>query len=332
MATDARVEAAVDVRPDEKGGTVTTVKKNDSDDLDLKTRLAEANEGTEAETPEIKKEDPPTGDGKNDEGKGKKDFFSTLTDDQKKEVEALYKKDRQSRRELREQRDKLAAMEADIEKLKGTKETKQEVVQAPATNDPRPSRPLSLDFDDPKKFAEAEAKYEDDVYAWRARQDARKAREKQIEAENQAVVDKYNADVETYAKENESYMDDIEDADCKLTQTMFTTMLEEGPWLTHWLALNPKESEKIFEMGDTAKARRALARIAAKHEDELEEKSKKKDETPAPAPKKETKKPEPPAPIGGKGSAVPKDRAHMSFKEKEQEYARTHPDALNYAP
>lgn len=319
--------------PEESGGVVTTVKKNVTSDVDVQAQIdAAAAEGAAEEEGKDKQEDK-KGEVKPEakaDGKAKddKDWFSQLPEGPvRKQAEKLFADLRAAKREGRETRAQLQGIQSELDALK-RKSAK------PATEakdlferraDGRPIKPNPLDFKDQTSLDAAEEAYDDAIYEWRQKKEEADRRAQSVEEENQTALTKYNEDVKEYAKENPTYHEDVE-CEVPLTQTMFGMMIEHGPWLTHWFALHPDESEKIAEMGNTRKAEHAILEIVFERKQELKAKSKeKKDEEP---PKQ--KKPAPPATVGGGGSAPVKPRAQKSFKEVEAELRRQNPGMVNY--
>jgi hypothetical protein len=337
---------------EESGGIVTTVKTNESQDLDFlaakAAREEAAGEKTADETPVEKaavkdesksgEKTAPTGEPKKEDedlGAGPIDL-EKLTPRERMLVERAYKDNRLvARREARSLKEQLAGLEAEIAGLKKG---------ATVTPEPKtvrevgkPVRPRRTDFAEGKEgdtaFETATDKYEDDSFKYRKQVETQATEAERQRIEDKKVVDAYNEKADEFMETHPDY-EDVMDSELPITAIMFGYMLENGPEFGYYLAKHPEETEKLARMSEK-KQDRACMRIAVKIEQEAEASAKAKKDQLTETPKSETKekKPDPPKPVSGRGNTtVAKDPAKMTFKEREREFARTHPGVLNYEP
>lgn len=338
---------------EETGGVVTTVRTETTGDLDVKKILDDqaAAQAAEDEAAKAKKdgevEDKPgkkeaaTGAAKDDKGKGKGKEdeglddelldFKSLPPAQQKAVARLFKERRAEKRDMRELRSEIAALNA---RIAGGSNRELAPVAKPAKLT-RPVRPVATDFKDEKKFNAAQDKFDDDLHAFRKQEEAEEADVYDSAAEDAKVIESFNDAAEKFAEAHDDY-EDVMDTAVPLSQVMFGAVLEHGPALGYWFGKNPDEARKIIKM-TPAKANIAITRIMVKIEDEEEAAKEGTEKEGAEKEGKQltekTKKPDPPSTVRGTMTAAPvKDRSQMTFKEKEQAYAKRNPGALNYTP
>lgn len=311
--------------PEESGGIVTTVKAEESKDLDFQSRLRQMkiDAGEDPDADEQKPQDDEEAKPNDDEAPAKAakkpegeeandDWQKNLTPAQRKEVNALYKDRKRTSKELRAATDRLNKVEAELAELKGGAGAQR--ASQPATKLQRPTKPDPLKFDGtPEEFAKLEEKYEDDLYAFRKQEEnERDMAAKQREADK-ATVARFNAQVEEFSKTHEDYADTMDDAENDVNDLMFGAIVEEGPALGYYLAKHPAESAKIARMNERD-AVKAIMKIVVKLEEnaaappEPKKNKKKEEEKPAPAPT-----------VAGRGAPPPRDKnAPMSLKDKER--------------
>lgn len=339
----------------ESGGIVTTVRTETTSDLDVKRILdeqAEEQAAAAAAAGGDKQDEPPAtvvddknkkaGEPKADTAKPKIDDedgpidFDKLTPAERKLVNRAYKDSRvQGRKTIREQNERISALEQELAgRPKGTTEAPP---QPKPKELPKPVRPRRGNFSEGKegddKFEAEMDKFQDADYAYRKAVEDQAAASKKQADEDKATVDNFNALADQFAEDHPDY-EEVMDSDVPITAVMFGYMLEEGPALGYYFGTHRDEAEKISKMPQR-KQEKAIMRIITKMEDQAEADRKAKGgtktETSTVTPKE--KKPEPPKPVAARGSqTVAKDPSKMTFKEREQEFARTHPGQLNYIP
>lgn len=314
---------------EEEGGIVTTVKAQDSKDLDFVARLKELNgeeeEKPETETPVDDKKPKVAAVPKTDDDE--EDWQAGLSPKAKAEVNRLYKENRRTRRDLKEQSDRLAALET---RIAGNVEHRAPTPVAAAAELVRPVKPDPLNFKDQKEFDAAELKYEDDVYDYRRALDAKKEAEARQAESARQTISRFNGLVDKFTEIHTDYAEVMDDADNEVSDLMFGAIIDEGPALGYYFATHPDESAKIARMSNEKEAIKAIMKVVVKLE---ETPPKPKPAATTVVPKKE-KEEEPPRQVSGRivTTIQQKDRSKMSFKEKEREYAKKHPGALNYEP
>lgn len=309
---------------DEVGGVVTTVKKENTDDLDVKEALDEI----AANEPPVEKKDPepePTGKIDVDDEDDDQVDFKALSPKQQKAVAKLYKERRLESKKLRQ-------LERKIEELQSQKADNGG--QAPAIQKPALERPtrviLDADrFNSPQEHAAAQLKedekYEDQLFDYRKQLENLEKEEREYADQREKLVAKFNQQAVEFAKAHEDY-EEVMDADLPLSAIMFGAVLKKGPALGYYFATHEDEAKKIYDMSPDD-AYEAIIRITVKLEDEA--KGKKKEEPPPPNPKR--KQQEPPEPLSGKGNLNLPNERPKTFKEREAEYAKRNPGDLNYA-
>lgn len=302
-----------DERP-ESGGIVTTVKSelptNDPDfQAALTRKRIEAGELNQ-DGSEIEPEKPAASTTKMGGGGG--DWQAGLTDEQRREVNRLYRDKKKADRELRDLNDRVTKMEKPAA----------QPASAPAPTLKRPVRPNALTFSGtPDELAVAEEKYQDDYYEYRKALDAQEQDKRRVEQNQKTVIDKFNSEVDRIKviPEYEDYEETMDDAENEVSDLMFGAIMEEGPTLGYYLAKHPEESAKIARMPEK-QAVKAIMRIVVKIEDAEVKK------TPlVPA----VKKPEPVPVLRGRGVS-PQQPKKMSFKDKQREAYKA--GKLNYDP
>lgn len=349
---------------EELGGIVTTVKTQETSDLDVRALLEANKEEIEAaggasndeekatdQTPEVKVETKKAGEPKATTAEPKKEKteddddskpldFNSLSPAEQKLVAKAFKQQRlKDRKETRETREKLATLEAEIAGLKkGATATEQPKPKAATIE--KPSRPRRREFpegqDGDDAFDAAMDKFQDDDYSFRKAQDLAAQRAAEQRDADQKSISAFNEAADKFMEEHEDY-EDVMDSDAPLTAIMFGYMVENAaPELGYFWAQHPEEAEKISKMAPRQQER-AIVRLHVKLEQEAEAAAtaakaeadkNKKTTTATPG-----QKPEPPKPVAARGNTtVAKDPAKMSFREREKEYARTHPGVLNYEP
>lgn len=310
------VEEPAVATEEETGGVVTTVKEEVTKDLDVQAALEEA-EGEEKPPVVTPKPKPIVKDDDDDDGEVD---FKSLTPEQQKAVGRLYKDRRATKRQIRD-------LQRTVDELKVTR--REEPVAVKTDTVPglkRPDKPNPEDFDSPKAYKEAEMKYEDELFDYReAVKDAKSAEASAKNAQAKAIVD-HNDRQAKFAETHDDY-EDVVDNDLSMSDIMFGAVMTEevGPALAYYLGSNPDENNKIYAMAPQAQIK-ALMRIIVKLEDEGD--GKKKEEVVV---KPKARQPEPPAPVRGQ-QALPKDTSKMSFKEREKQFAKEHPELMSYTP
>lgn len=347
------------------GGIVTTVKKSVTNDLDVRNRLAEAGvkleddtPGETEEQPEVKvgdKADSDKGEGKEPEEKPAETPGAAKKDDDDegevdvtklpKNVQSLInranKEQRIARRDADRLQNRLDQMAADIEAIK--KAGGKPAVEAP-TMPEEPQEPDPADFSTVEEYKVANKKFISDMVKYQLAlsktSEKAEAIDEELAKEDAVMIDAYKSKESEYKKANPDYETDMKSADVELSPIMFSMVIEEGPHLGHYFALNPEIADEIKAITDDPQARkserayrqaeqkamRKIDRIIVKLNDEAEAKSKAAKASNGKPP--EEKKPEPkkqPVPIArveGRGGAPPKDPRKMTFKEKEEEARR----------
>lgn len=309
----------------EEGGIVTTVKAEESQDLDFKARLKQLKEeaGETTDEPEPKKEEKPKAAKADDEPSD--DWQKTLTPEQRREVNRLYKDNKATKRQLRELNEKLETIATKLaDKGDGA-------AAPPAARKTleRPKRPDPLTFKGTKEeFEAAEERYEDDFYEYRKQLEVQQSAKAAQDEADRKTVQRFNAQVDEFAVANPDYEETMEEADNEVDDEMFGAIIQEGPALGYYWAKHPAESSKIARMESGAAKTKAILKTIIKLEEAAAKETKKVEEPPPNKPKIPT----PPPTVAARQAAPAKDRSKMSFKEREREYARTHPGALNYEP
>ena len=302
------------------GGIVTTVKEETTKDLDVVARIAESDDGEPAVVVE-----------KNEPVAEKKAAVSD--DDLKKQLDSSNAVRRRQDRELRELR-------ARVEEL-----AKKPDEKPAATRLVKPVKPNVVNFSDAAAYDEAEEKYAVDLaeytYLIKRGEELRQAESAEQEAEDAEIISAFNDAVVEFEKTHADYREVMADAEVEMSPVMFGMVIEEGPALGYYFALHPDEADAIREITDNPQAKkserayrraerkavRAVDKIIVKLEADAASGEKKPvAETP---PKKKIN--EPVARVAGGGAAAAaSDKSKMTFKEREAEYARTHPGELNY--
>lgn len=326
-ANNAREEKimAEDEKLADTGGIVTTVKEETTKDLDVVAHVAESDDG------KGKEEKPPAGE--------KPAAKIVNDDDLKKQLDSSNAVRRRQDRELRE-------LKAEVEKLKTAKPADEKPAAEPKTRLVKPAKPNPTDFSDAAKFDRAEEKYAEDLaeytYLTKRSEELRREAEEEQQAEDAEIIDAFNSAAAEYEKAHPEYRDDMANAEVEMSSVMFGMVIEEGPALGHYFALHPDEADAIREITDNPQAKkserayrraerkavRAIDKIISKLEADAAPTKKPAEETP---PKSVKKPSEPVARVAGGGAAAAtSDKSKMTFKERETEYARTHPGELNY--
>lgn len=314
------------VEQPEKGGIVTTVKAEESKDLDFVRRLNEMR-GDPGDDGETEKEKPAKAASTEDE-----DWQKNLSPRARQEVNRLYKDLKAARRDGKTTRADIDDLKGQIAELKNGRGAAPVAQEKPQLARPAKPDPLDPKWKDEKDFRKAEEEYEDKLYEYRKALDAQKDQERRAADAARATIEKFNDQVDAFSEIEPTYAEVMDDAENEVSDLMFGAIMEEGPALGFYFATHPDESSKIARLSikDEKAAIKAILRISMRLEDEAEAKAKKKPEASAPAKPKS----EPIKPVTARaGSPTPqKDKIKMTFKEREREYARTHPGALNYNP
>ena len=294
--------------PEESGGIVTTVKNNESKDLDFQARLRQMRIDN-GEDPDKVEEVEPVNDAKpkeGDEPAAADDWQKDLTPAQRKEVNEIFKDRKMTKKQLRAANDRLAQLETEVKELKnGGQQPARQAAQPPAGDLVRPTKPDPLKFEGTEEeFKALEQKYEDDLFDYRKEKELREQAAERQKEEDKKVVQRFNTQVDEFAKATPDYGDVMDEADNEVSDLMFGAIVEEGPALGYYFATHPDESAKVARMNERD-AVKAIMRIVIK----LEEK---------PAPKQKEEKPTPPSQVPARGAPAAKSDQPMSLKDKER--------------
>lgn len=304
---------------DDVGGIVTTVRTESTSDLDVTNRLKAEQEEYEASPEGIKAKEAKVKEEIKEEVKEEADDdddkvdFKSLSPKQQKAVSKLYKERRQEKREFRDMQTKIDDLEAKIAGKGGEPAPVAEQIT-------KPVKPRAIDFKDEKAFDAAEDEYEEKMYKYRRALERAEEEETQRQRADAKTVNDFNVAALKFAETHPDY-EEVMDSDVPTSNLMFGAIVDEGPALGYYFATHPEDSAKIAAMPQK-QAVKAITRIIVKLEDEAGA---------TPPPPKVKKKEEPPEPVKG-GTAPAKDVSKMTFKEREREFAKTHPGALNYTP
>jgi hypothetical protein len=330
---------------EQSGGIVTVTKTESTSDLDVLAILAAQKEEAAAdgdgevtpdadETKETPGEvTPSTGkaDDESDEDDDDEkplDFKTLSPKEQKLVAKALQTKRAKDKKELRELRDKTTALESEIAGLKkGTAPKDEPAPVKKAETLDKPVRPKLKDYiGREEEYDQAMEAFQEADYTYRKAKEAEEARATAQQIADAKVVSDFNEKAEKFMETHPDY-EDVMDSDVPLSPIMFGAMLENGPELGYWFGTNPEEALKISKMADRA-ADKAIMKIVFKLEEEAAKGSSKAQTASS------GKKPEPPVPVkaGTAKTVVAKDPSKMTFKEREREFAKTHPGVLNYEP
>ncbi len=201
-----------------------------------------------------------------------------------------------------------------IDKLSAEKRELEAKLAALSAGKPaeKPAETAKADAGDGKPQLEKFDSYEDYVEAlteWKLeRRDAAKAeqaKESASKAEQAELAKSWNARQDATRAKYSDY-DEVVGQEIPITGVMQQALLESdhGAELAYWLGSNPKEAERIAQLGPVA-AIKALAKI----EDSLSA------EQPAKPKPRASSAPEPISPVGARGSVATKDPDKMSFQE-----------------
>ena len=294
----------------EQGGIVTTVKKETTDDLDVKEAMADQENEKPKEPPKAK----PVEDDDDDELD-----FKSLNPKQQRAVGKLFKERRETAKRLR-------ALEGTVDELRRGQKTDTKAGDVPAADElqiARPKRPDPSQFKSDADFDKAQEEYEDKLLDYRDAVKNAKAERERMETERERIVTTYNEAVEKFIEANPDY-EEVMDQDTPMSRVMFGAVLESGPALGYYLAKHPDESAKIYKMSQND-AYKALMRIVVRLEDQKPDPPKKD------PPKPKQREPEPPEPLKGRGGSLPQERPR-SFRDREKAIAQRRPGDLNYEP
>lgn len=298
---------------DQTGGIVTTVRKATTSDLDVLKQIEDSKAADEAEKPkEVEKPAESVEDEKFDRAK--------LSPVAQKEF------DRQAA-ERRREKQRREELELEVDRLKAGTKREAPAPEPTAKQLTRPTRPDPTKFDDNEKFAAAEAKYEDDLYDYRKAIDTQKEAEaRQVEADR-AVIASFNDRTEAFKADHPDY-EEVMDTSLALNETQFGAMLKHGPALGYWFATHPDETKAQAKMSRDDMIE-DIVRVT------IELKSEARKAKPAAETTLKVKS-DPPGQVGGRKTATDmapaKKREDSTFKDREKEYAKRHPGALNYQP
>lgn len=334
---------------EETGGIVTTIKKNITDDLDVRQRL-------EDEDVEIKDGDKPTDDEKpgKDESDEKPGTSAKNEDDDEVDFKALPKSVQRainrSNADRRKADKQTRELRAELEELKTklNKPDKKDGEQAPAAHvaDPlaKPRKPRPEDFNGPNAqadFDKADEAYDEQLVEWKLAIKEAKEQEEAEKAEDALLIDEFNKKAVEFEAEHDDYRDVMDNPDIRFSAIQFGMVIEDGPRLGYFFANNPKEAERIRLLTDNPEARKSKSSHARAERkaireidkiiiklDEQDEKAKKKEEKEEPA--RRQKEPEPHERLDGRGGAPAKEKSQKSYAEREAEYAARRPGELNY--
>lgn len=207
---------------------------------------------------------------------------------------------------------KLSAAEQEIQRLRTISEVKAEkpqvVIEAKIESQ---GEPKADDFDTNAEFVRAMAKWE--VQEARAA-DQKAANEQHLKDDYQKAMNAHQARVDSFKKENNDYVDVIQEFMADHGDLQFSPALNEailssdlGPALIYELAKKPDELMRINALSYGA-AQREIGRLEARLEGSPQKKE--------PETKMKTKAPAPITPVGsrssGKSAKNPED---MSFQE-----------------
>lgn len=349
MAVDKVVEVSKENNPaDDVGGIVTTVKTESTSDLDV-VRILKEREQEYADSPEgkaaaekkiaddkaaeelaakekekAKTKKKPEDDEEDDEDDDEPVDFKSLSPAQQKAITKVYKDRRLDKKKLRELETKMDELTAAATKPAGDKSGD----PAPAvTQLVKPVKPKVTDYPNEKAFDEAMEQYDEDKYKYRRAVERQEELVRAQEEADRVTVKRFNDAVVKFTETHPDY-DEVMDSEVPTSNLMFGAIVDEGPALGYYFAKHPKEAAEIAVMPNK-QAIKAITRIIVKLEDGESAPNAKEKEKETPP---KTKKSEPPAPLGGAGPVAEKDRSQMTFKEREREYAKKHPGALNYEP